>query len=157
MEFKQKILTFEEIIHIAKFILNSIKILHKNNIIHSDLKLENIVLNVDDNCKMESLKIIDFDVGLFDIIPDSLKPIPEKYEKIFNNKKPRGTRIYMIKDKPMSFQNDIFGFGVILLILLYKNIKILLTMKKTIKCQNFKKKMGLMRESIEKKIQKWNY
>lgn len=158
LEFKKKILTFNEIIDISKFILNSIKILHKNNIIHSDLKLENIVLNINkDNFKISELKIIDFDVGLFNIIPESLKPIPEKYEKIFNNKKPRGTRIYMIKDKLMSFENDIFGFGVILLILLYKNTKILLTIKKsensknTIKYHNLKKKMGLMRESIEKR------
>lgn len=158
LEFKKKILTFNEIIDISKFILNSIKILHKNNIIHSDLKLENIVLNINkDNYKIDELKIIDFDVGLFNIIPESLKPIPEKYEKIFNNKKPRGTRIYMIKDKLMSFENDIFGFGVILLILLYKNTKILLTIKKsensknTIKYHNLKKKMGLMRESIEKR------
>jgi len=32
----------------------------------------------------DGLKIIDFDVGLFNIIPDKLNPIPEKYTKILN-------------------------------------------------------------------------
>ena len=76
------------------------------------------------------MKIIDFDVGLFNIIPESLKPIPEKYEKAFNNKKIRGTRIYMLKSENMTFNNDIYSLGVILIVLLYKNVKIIINLKK---------------------------
>jgi serine/threonine protein kinase len=42
---------------IIKFILDSIDVLHSNNIIHSDYKLENIVLNVDEECNITDLKI----------------------------------------------------------------------------------------------------
>lgn len=153
---KNKILSFKQIIDITIFIMNSIKVLHKNNIIHSDLKLENIVLNIDDNNDIKDIKIIDLDVGLFNVIPQSLIPIPEKYEKAFNNKKIRGTRIYMLKEKTMSFKNDIFSLGVISLILLYKNIKLAISIKSksenkklVIKYQNLLKKMNILRDGIE--------
>lgn len=163
LESNNKILSFKSIINITIFIINSIETLHKNNIIHSDLKPENIVININNEHEIIDLKIIDFDVGLFNIIPDKLNPIPEKYTKILNNKKPRGTRIYMLKDKNVTFNNDIFGFGVILLILLFKNIKILLSIekkklindtqnnkKKIIKLQVFIKRLNILRDSIEK-------
>lgn len=162
LESKSKILTFEKIIFISFFIINSIEILHKNNIIHSDLKPENIVLNLDENNEISNLKIIDFDVGLFDNVPQSLNPLPEKYNKAFNNKKPRGTRIYMLKNQSMAFKNDIFSLGVILLILLYKNIKLLIGIQKKIlvsdaqknrrvmiKFQNLVKKLNNLRDDIE--------
>ena len=41
------------------------------------------------------------------------------------NKKPRGTRIYMLPQKEMSYQHDIYSLGVICIVLLYKNIKLL--------------------------------
>ena len=163
LELNNKVLSFKSIINITTFIINSIEILHKNNIIHSDLKPENIVININNEHEIIDLKIIDFDVGLFNIIPDKLNPIPEKYIKILNNKKPRGTRIYMLKDKNVTFNNDIFGFGVILFILLFKNIKILLSIekkrlindiqnnkKKIIKLQAFIKRLNILRDSIEK-------
>ena len=69
----------------------------------------------------------------------------------------------MLKDKNVTFNNDIFGFGVILLILLFKNIKILLSIekkklindaqnnkKKIIKLQAFIKRLNILRDSIEK-------
>ena len=141
---KCKVLTFNDILSISSFVINSIITLHKNNIIHSDIKLENIVLNIDkNNTEFNDLKIIDFDVGLFNTIPQSLtsilnsikignetNPLKEKYERILNNKKPRGTRIYMLKEDTMSFKNDIYSLGVVSLILLYKNIKLLLIIKK---------------------------
>jgi len=152
-----KIMPFNKIIEISQFIMNSIKLLHKHNIIHSDLKLENIVINIDENNDIKDLRIIDFDVGLFNTIPQSLLPIPNNYEKVFNNKKIRGTRIYMLKEKTMSFKNDIFSLGVISLILLYKNIKLLLTIKSKssdnkkiiIKYQSLLKKLNILKDGIE--------
>ena len=70
LESNNKILSFKSIINITTFIINSIEILHKNNIIHSDLKPENIVININNEHEIIDLKIIDFDVGLFNIIPD---------------------------------------------------------------------------------------
>jgi serine/threonine protein kinase len=149
-----KILSFKKIISISFFIANSIKILHKNNIIHSDLKLENIVLNYDDNNDITELKIIDFDVGLFNKIPETLMPIHPNYEKVFNNKKMRGTRIYMLKEKVMSFNNDIYSLGVISLVLLYKNIKLLLNIKKKSIIDNSQKnkKLIIIYHSLLKKL-----
>jgi hypothetical protein len=158
-----KILQISDVINIINFLVNAIEILHNNNIIHADLKLENIVINIDENNNINNLKIIDFDVSLFNIIPDKLLNVDNnKYIKILNNKKLRGTRIYMLKDKIMSFSNDIYSIGVIILIILYKNTKLYLFSKKKnlnlnlesdkkiiIKYQNIIKKMNDLRDKIE--------
>jgi hypothetical protein len=160
LEENNKILTFSKILYILKFLINSIVELHSNNIIHSDLKPENIVLNYDNNNigNILDLKVIDFDVGVFNNIPKNILPIPEKYEKTINNKKIRGTRIYMLKNKMMEYKNDIFSLGVILLILLFKNIKLIIILKKKelninkkteIKYQSLIKKLNLLRDKIE--------
>ena len=160
LESNNKIIKFNEIINITKFIMNSVDKLHKNNIIHSDLKPENIVLNLNKDLQIDTLKIIDFDVGLFNSIPSILIPVPKKYEKVLNNKKPRGTRIYMLKNEKMEFKNDIFAIGVILIVILYKNIKNLLSYKKkennkkSLKIQNFIKKMNILKDTIDKKESK---
>lgn len=157
-----KILQISDVINIIHFLVNAIEILHNNNIIHADLKLENIVINVDENNNINNLKIIDFDVSLFNIVPDKLLNVNNKYIKILNNKKLRGTRIYMLKDKIMSFSNDIYSIGVIILIILYKNTKLYLFSKKKnlnlnlesdkkiiIKYQNIIKEMNDLRDKIE--------
>ena len=162
LEENNKILKFNDIINIILFIINSIEILHENNIIHCDLKLENIVINIDKNLNIKEIKIIDFDVGLFNNVPTKLTDVSEKYKKIFNNKKLRGTRIYMLKNESMSNKNDIYSMGVIALILLYKNIKLLLIFKKKklneniqknkkviLQYQNILKKLNMLRDSIE--------
>ena len=162
LEENNKILKFNDIINIILFIINSIEILHKNNIIHCDLKLENIVINIDKKLNIKEIKIIDFDVGLFNNVPKELSNVSEKYQKIFNNKKLRGTRIYMLKNEVMSNKNDIYSMGVIALILLYKNIKLLLIFKKKklneniqknkkviLQYQNILKKLNILRDSIE--------
>ena len=84
--------------HGILWVLQVRDIFYENDIIHGDLKLDNIILNVD-KTEIKDIKIIDFDVSLFNSIPDKLYPIPEEYEKTLNNKKQRGTRIYMLKDK----------------------------------------------------------
>jgi len=158
-----KILQISDVINIINFLVNAIEILHNNNIIHADLKLENIVINVDENNNINNLKIIDFDVSLFNIIPEKLFNVDNnKYIKILNNKKLRGTRIYMLKDKIMTFSNDIYSIGVIILIILYKNTKLYLFSKKKnlnlnlesdkkiiIKYQNIIKEMNDLRDKIE--------
>jgi hypothetical protein len=146
---KKIILSFKELLNIVYFIINTIVELHKNNIIHADLKLENVVLNVDENNKCKELKIIDFDVSVFNSIPNSLKNLPDKYNKIINNKKPRGTRIYMLKDQDMSLKNDIFSIGVIAIVLLYKNTKLLLSYRKSVDSKNIIKKLTTFRNNIE--------
>ena len=149
-----KILSFNKIIEILLFLIKSISVLHKNNIIHCDIKLENIVVNVDENNNINELKIIDFDVSVFKNIPSKLDNISEKYTKILNNKKQRGTRIYMLKNGIMDISNDIFSLGVVLLILLYKNIKLLILQKKKILENNLKKdkKKIIKYQSILKKL-----
>ena len=155
------------ILKIIFFIINSIKILHDNNIIHSDLKLENIVLNYDNLYQITDIKIIDFDVSLFDKIPNYLKNLPEPFDKILNNKKPRGTRIYMIKNELMSFKNDIYSLGIIIIMLLYKTIKLdisnnkkklkedeIKNKKEIIKQNGIIKKLSLLKDNIEKKESK---
>ena len=146
---KKIILSFKELLNIIYFLINTISELHKNNIIHADLKLENIVLNIDNNSKYKDLKIIDFDVSVFNKIPNRLTDLPERYNKILNNKKPRGTRIYMLKDVDISFNNDIFSLGVIALVLLYKNTKLLLSYRKSIDSKNIIKKLTTFRNNIE--------
>jgi hypothetical protein len=160
LESKNKILKFKDIILITKFLMNSIEILHNNNIIHADLKLENIILNLtdnNDNNDINELKIIDFDVSMFNKMPDTFNKVSEKYKKILTNKKPRGTRIYMLKNESMNFNNDIYSFGVILLIILLKNIKLILILKSNSvddskHSNNYKiliKKLNNLRDSIE--------
>jgi len=149
LESNHKTLCFKNILYITKFIIDSISILHKHNIIHSDFKLENIVLNIDDEQNIKDLKIIDFDVGLFNIIPEYLNNVSEKYQKILKNKKTRGTRIYMIKDAEMSFNNDIFSLGVISLILMYKNMKLFLAYSKKLENRKIIKKLSSFRSDIE--------
>ena len=41
------------------------------------------------------------------------------------NKKIRGTKLYMLKNTEMCFDNDLYSFGVLMLILLYKNMKLI--------------------------------
>ena len=151
-----KYLNFKTIIKITLFIMESLELLHSNNIIHSDLKLENIVLNYDNGGIISSIKLIDFDVAIFDKIPNFLLNLPDKYDKIIKNKKIRGTRIYMLNSETMSFKNDIYSFGVLCLLMLYKNIKLILVLKilltenkkVLIKYQSLIKKLTLLKYNL---------
>ena len=148
-----KILRLSDIIKITQFLVNAIYIMQKNNIIHCDLKLENIVLNYDKNdFSIIDLKLIDFDVAIFNTIPNNILSISDKYDKIMKNKKPRGTRIYMIKDKNVDFKNDIFSLGVILLIILYKNLKLIISINKKNKNVISNKKLNIKYQTVVKKL-----
>ena len=162
LEDNNKILSFDDILKIIYFLMKSIRVLHSNNIIHSDLKLENIVINYNDAYDIQDIKIIDFDVALFNKIPESISESSKPYEKVFNNKKPRGTRIYMIKNQEMSFKNDIFSLGVVIMVILYKNLKLDIAIKKNnlklepsknkkliIKYNGIIKKINLLKDDIE--------
>lgn len=148
------IFTLSDILSILRYIVTSIKFLFQNNIIHSDLKLENIVLNYDKPStnnrepKITKLKLIDFDVSIFNIIPDNLHPIPNEFKKTLNNKKVRGTKIYMLNDTSMSFKSDIYSLGMVLLITLFKNIKLIISIKK--------RKINIEKPSNKKRIIKYN-
>ena len=148
-----KILRLLDIIKITQFLVNAIYIMQINNIIHCDLKLENIVLNYDKtDFSIIDLKLIDFDVAIFNTIPNNILSISDKYDKIMKNKKPRGTRIYMIKDKNVDFKNDIFSLGVILLIILYKNLKLIISINKKNKNVISNKKLNIKYQTVVKKL-----
>lgn len=67
------------------------------------------------------MKIIDFDVSLFDEIPSEFINFDEKILKLLNNKKPRGTKFYQSSNNVMNKSNDIYSIGTFIIILLYKN------------------------------------
>lgn len=151
-----KYLNFKTILKITLFIMECLELLHNNNIIHSDLKLENIVLNYNDSGVISSIKLIDFDVAIFDKIPNCLLNLPDKYDKIIRNNKIRGTKIYMLNSETMSFKNDIYSFGILCLLLLYKNVKLILGLKISltenkkllIKYQSLLKKLTILRDNF---------
>lgn len=147
LEKNKKLFLLENIIEIIYFLLNGTKLLHKNNIIHGDLKLENIVVKVNNNNDIINKKIIDFDVSLFNIVPENIKNISKKIDKILNNKTPRGTKTYMFKDELMSQNSDIYSIGVIALVLLYKSVKLMLFLDN--KQNNNIKKLSIIRKTLD--------
>ena len=149
LEKNKKLFLLENIIEIIHFLLNGANLLHKNNIIHGDLKLENIVVKVNNNNEIIDKKIIDFDVSLFNIIPENIKNISKKIDKILNNKTPRGTKTYMFKDELMSQNSDIYSIGVIALVLLYKSIKLMLFLDNKQKNSNSIKKLSIIRKTLD--------
>ena len=129
---KKKPLDDNEIIFIIKFLIKIIYELHKMNIIYADVKLENFVVNIEDN-KIKDIKLIDFDVTLFDELPNEFLSFDYKIQTLLDNKKPRGTKLYMASNSTMSKSNDIYSIGTFIIILLYKNImKIINCNKKNI-------------------------
>jgi serine/threonine protein kinase len=58
LEEKKNIITFEEKINFLNQIIKGIEFLHENNIIHRDLKIENIFLVENDNKEEEDEKLI---------------------------------------------------------------------------------------------------
>jgi tRNA A-37 threonylcarbamoyl transferase component Bud32 len=108
-------------IKIIQFLIQIIYQLHNINIIYGDVKLENIILKYSGD-KINDIKLIDFDVSLFDEIPNEFNYFDEKILALFENKKPRGTKLYMSSNNKMNKSNDIYSIGVFIIIFFYKNI-----------------------------------
>jgi serine/threonine protein kinase len=149
---KNIIMKFSEILRIQKFMLNAVKFLHIHKIIHADLKPDNIVINYDSNYNITDMKVIDFDVSIFDAIPTALNNTYKPFIKKFNNKKQRGTRVYMIEHEIVTFKNDIFSMGIIILILLYKMMKMIVFLKKKKINDSYNKSMIFIYQNIIRKI-----
>ena len=149
---KNIIMKFSEILRIQQFMMNAVKFLHSHKIIHTDLKPDNIVINYDSNYNITDMKVIDFDVSIFDAIPTALNNTYKPFIKKFNNKKQRGTRVYMIEHEIVNFKNDIFSMGVIILILLYKMMKMIVFVKKKKINDSYNKSMIFIYQNIIRKI-----
>jgi len=118
MEIKKKSLSILQKIQIILEILKGIDFLHSKNIIHLDLKSENILL--DENLKV---KICDFGIS-------KIKQTNETQSFTLNTK---GTLFYMAPesfDGNYSYYSDIYSLGIILYEILYE-------------CEPYDKKMNL--------------
>ena len=119
--------TLDKIKNMIIHLVRGINYLHKNNIVHNDLKLENIVCNIN-NCN--SLKIIDF--GLSDVYPfekffkkplgtDGYIPINNDQFKCFYNLNPNDWieqesyfhRSAKKSNKNLVYKTDIFSLGIV--------------------------------------------
>lgn len=120
IKLKKNFLDTNEIIYIIQFLITVIFHLHNLNIIYADIKLENFIVNVIDN-KINDIKLIDFDVSLFDNLPKELTNFDPKIIKLLENKRPRGTKFYQSSNNSMEKSNDIYSIGTFIIILLYKN------------------------------------
>lgn len=137
---KNKHISDSQIIFILQSLIKTIYFLHNINIIYADIKLENFVVNVDNNNIITDIKLIDFDVSLFDKLPNEFNDFDPKIINLLNNKKPRGTKYYMSKNSIMHKSNDIYSIGTFIIILLYKNIlKILLENKSSLNINLYSK------------------
>lgn len=149
---KNIIIKFNEILRIQQFMMSAVKLLHSHKIIHADLKPDNIVINYDNDYNITDMKVIDFDVSIFDAIPVELNNTYKLFIKKFNNKKQRGTRVYMIEHEIVTFKNDIFSMGIIILILLYKMMKMIIFVKKKKINDTYNKSMIFIYQNIIRKI-----
>ena len=97
---------------LLKSLTNAITLLHKNNIVHSDLKFDNILIKKT-KTSMPVAKIIDFDGSYFTKRPhlpeymhfDQSYMAPEL--SLYNQKSP------IIKEEDLTTQADVFSLGII--------------------------------------------
>jgi serine/threonine protein kinase len=160
LEKNNKLMTLDTIIKIYYTIITSIKEMKNNNVIHTDLKLENTVLKIDSDFNIEELKIIDFDLSVFNDENNGFIIEHAPYKKILLSKKNRGTKTYMKNCDKISFHNDLYSLGIIGIVLLYKMIKIIIfnynvystvlehNTKLIIKTKNIYKEMSKLRDNI---------
>ena len=160
-----KLMTLNTIIKIVYAFVITIKEFKENNIIHTDLKLENTVLNLDSQCDVIDMKIIDFDLSVFADKPDFEIKFTG-FKKTLMSKRNRGTKTYMKNCDNITFHNDIYSLGVIIIILMYKTARLIISnykiysstlehdTKYIIKNRNINKEMQRLRENIVEKNNK---
>ena len=160
LEKSNKLMTLETIIKIYYTIISSIKEMKNNNVIHTDLKLENTVLKIGYDGNIDELKIIDFDLSVFNDENNGFEIVHAPYKKILLSKKNRGTKTYMKNCDKITFHNDLYSLGIIGVVLLYKTIKMIIfnynlysstlehNTKFIIKSKNIYKEMSKLRDKI---------
>ena len=107
-------LPLENILLISRSVVHSIRILHSLNIVHGDLKPDNILIKANSSGKYIG-KLIDFDDSYFSMYPppaDSLGGTPEYYS-------PEQAEYIMNEDASpdgslLTVKSDIFTLGIIL-------------------------------------------
>jgi serine/threonine protein kinase len=109
---KKKPFTEPEAIKILKILIEAIEYIHSHNIVHRDIKLENILLN--DSTNPYDLKIIDFGIsGLYqDIGGESINAGTMAYSP---------PEVVSKANLTSSPKIDVWGLGVVLYLLLTKN------------------------------------
>jgi len=159
LEKRGKLMTLETIIKIVYAFILSIKEFQENNLIHTDLKLENTVLNLDSQGLIIDMKIIDFDLSVFAEKPEFEIKFPG-FKKTLMSKRNRGTKTYMKNCDDITFHNDIYSLGIVIIILLYKTARLIISgyriysstlehdTKYIIKNRNINKEMQRLREKI---------
>tara|TARA_A100001015_G_C14858758_1_gene659482 strand:- start:290 stop:1075 length:786 start_codon:yes stop_codon:yes gene_type:complete len=142
----------KEIFKIIYFVIKAIRFIHSKKIIYGDLKLENVIVNLK-NGKINEIKLIDFDVSLFEELPENIEDFNDNIKKLLINKRTRGTRIYMLKSENMSYKNDVYSLGVFMIILLYKNVLFIINKEKNRLDKNLlvklKRKLRNLKNNIE--------
>ncbi len=127
LEKKNKEFQFQNMINVLSVIVNSIIFLKSIKIVHADLKLDNIVLNIDNNFNISEIRLIDFDVSLFLPVPDEIKSSKNYFlfSKVLDSQRVRGTRLYVYNEKKtMTFEHDVYSLGVLCLMIFHKIIKL---------------------------------
>ena len=104
--------------HLVKQISNALCYLHKLNIMHRDLKLENILITFQDNDSKNNLNILKSNVKIIDFGFSKMHDVNE--ENVLNSRV--GTPITMspqlLKNVYYDFKTDIWSFGIIVFELL---------------------------------------
>jgi serine/threonine protein kinase len=92
---------------IISYLIESIEFLHNHKIIHGDIKLENIILLIE-NDKITGIKLIDYGLCLFNVVD--------------HVKKKSGTLDYLppetLNNNIISYSNDIWSLGITYLFLI---------------------------------------
>ena len=91
---------------IARSMIHAVNFLHQNNIIHGDIKLENMLLTK----TQDAVKLIDFESSIYNTPPDILKTLTLKSTIEYCSPE-------FIFKKKLGFHNDIWALGLCLFLL----------------------------------------